>query len=199
MALAAGAMLAAEARGQDRRIELTPFVAGFIPTTALGSIRVPGFGTVLTVEGDVTASPAFGARLTVIGPGRLGVEAAGFYGTSDLRITGGPFTTTIDAEQVGGALKGVYRATSENTGTDLMLSAGVSGIHHGGEAFRFASNQFDIGGVLGAGLHITMSPQLTLRFDGEAYLYQWSFGPTFASRTQVDLLMTAGLGLRLRR
>ena len=196
-----GIGLAGPVVAQSSRLEITPFAGGFIPTALLGQIRHPGIGsTPLSVQGEVTTGGAVGGRLTWSGPGRLGIEATGFYAASDVRIALGPIASVFDANVQGGSLKGVYRATNEGSGTDLLLAAGVSGISHKGRAFELTQGQFDIGGVAGAGLHIVMSSQITLRFDGELYVYSWSAGvPGFSSKLQTDVLMTAGLGLKLGR
>ena len=183
-----------------RRIEFTPFVGGLIPTSRLGAIRIPGLGgSPIQVTGEMLTGAAFGGRATIYGTGRLGVEGTYFMARNKMRVAVGPFNQSFDANVQGGSVKAVFEATSGGTGTDLVLTAGVSGIKHGGTAFQFASDQFDVGGVVGGGLHIVMSPMVTLRFDGDFYVYRWSAGAAFASRTQSDLMMTAGLGLRLGR
>ena len=183
-----------------RRIEFTPFVGGLIPTSRLGAIRIPGLGgSPIQVTGEMLTGAGFGGRATVYGTGRLGVEGTYFTARNKMRVAVGPFNQSFAATVQGGSVKAVFEATSAGTGTDLVLTAGVSGIHHGGTAFQFASDQFDVGGVLGAGLHLVMSPMVTLRFDGDFYVYRWSAGAAFASRTQSDVMMTAGLGLRLGR
>ncbi|MDX2059754.1 MAG: hypothetical protein SFV24_18225 [Gemmatimonadales bacterium] len=185
---------------QGRTIELTPFVGGFIPTQALGRIPILGAGSqVVNILGEATTTGALGGRITVSGRGRFGIEGTYFYSGSDMRVTVGPIATVLDGEVQGGSLKGVYRATNGLTGTDLLVGAGLSAVHHSGRAYTYASGQFDVGGVLGAGLHIVMSPMVTLRFDGEAYLYNWSATPLLGSRMQTDVLMTVGLGLKLGR
>lgn len=195
------AILASPSAAQKRRrIEFTPFAGGLIPTTRLGSIRVPGLGsTPISVTGEMLTGGGFGGRATVYGTGRLGVEGTYFMAGNDMRIAVGPFNRTFDATVQGGSLKAVFEATNAGTGTDLVLSGGISGIQHSGSAFQFASDQFDVGGVVGAGLHLVMSPMVTLRFDGDLYVYRWSAGPGFGAKTQSDFMMTAGLGLRLGR
>src|SRR5512134_140695 len=112
-----GAGLAAPAAAQSSRLEITPFVGGYIPTTLLGQIRLPGIGsTPITVQGESTTGGAFGGRVTYAGAGRLGVEATYFYAASDVRVALGPLASVFDAEVQGGSLKGVYRATSEGSG-----------------------------------------------------------------------------------
>ena len=183
-----------------RRIEFTPFVGGLIPTSQLGAIKVPGLGSLpIQVTAEMLTAGAFGGRVTMYGPGRLGVEGTYFMAGNDMRIAVGPFNRTFDANVHGGSIKAVFEATTGGTGTDLVLTGGLSGIKHGGTAFQLASDQFDIGGVFGGGLHVVMSPMVTLRFDGDLYVYKWSAGPGFGSRTQSDVMMTVGLGLKLGR
>jgi len=184
----------------QRRLELTPFLAGHVPTSPLGSIRLQLIGSQpTTVEAEMKTAGGFGGRVGFWPSDRWGIEGTYFYAASDLRVTAGPFTTTIDAELQGGSVKAFLKATRGQTGTDLLVSAGVSGIQHGGDAFRLASEQFDIGGVIGSSLQVVMSPQVTFRIDGELYLYRWAAGPQFSATTQSDLMMTVGLGLRLAR
>lgn len=200
MTLGLTAALTTHAAAQGRTITVTPFVGGFIPTQALGRIPILSAGSqVVNILGEGTTTGAFGGRVMVSGRGRFGVEGTYFFSSSDLRVTVGPIATVLDGEVQGGSLKGVYRATNGLTGTDLVVAAGLSGVNHRGRAYTYASDQFDIGGVLGAGLHIVMSEMVTLRFDGEAYLYSWSATKALGSRMQTDVLMTVGLGLKLGR
>lgn len=186
---------------QGRSLEIVPFVGGFVPTTTLGSIRIPGLGgTPATITGEMKPAAAFGGRLAVTGgESRLGAEVTYFYSASDMRIALGPFSQSFDAQVQGGSAKLTYRATSEGSGTDILLGAGVGGIHHSGDAFQFASGQFDVGGVVGAGLRVLITPQVALRFDGEALFYSWSAGSTLGSKSQADLLMTIGLAIGMGR
>jgi len=200
-AIAAGwAFTVSTAAVAQQKLELTPFLAGFVPLSTLGSVRVPlSGGQPNVVDGQMKTSGAFGGRLSVWVGERWGLEGSYFLSTSDLRITSGVFSRSVDAEMHGGSVKAFFQATNEPTGTDLLVSGGVSGILHRGPAFSLANEQLDLGGVLGGGLHVVMSPLVTFRIDGEIYLYRYAFAPGFASVTQTDLLMTVGLGLKLAR
>lgn len=193
-------LLAADAASAQTKVSVTPFVGGLIPTKPMGQLRIGGLTPQpFTFRGEMKTAGAAGGRLDVwLGP-RWGVEGSYFYAWSDFNITAGPFTATVDANVQGGAAKAFYQATSAGTGTEIVLSAGLAGVQHGGRAFSLASQQFDVGTALGAGLRVEMSPRVTFRLDGDALLYRWSAGPGFASTTQVDLLMTVGLALRFDR
>jgi hypothetical protein len=196
LAATAAAAAAGPAEGQ-RRLTVTPFAGGLIPTTELGQLRIGGLTPQPFVfRGQMRTSGALGGRMGLWLTPRWGVEGSYFYSKSDFSITNGPFTASIDAEVQGGTFKAFYQATSEGTGTDLVLSAGLVGMHHGGRAFQLASEQFDVGGAVGGGLYVQMSPQVTLRIDGDLLIYRWSAGPAFPARTQTDVLMTAGLAFR---
>jgi len=186
----------------QRRIEVTPFIGGYVPTTSLGRMRV---GHVLSqpvqVTGEMQTTGAFGGKLDVWTGRRWGFEGAYFYAPSNLRIATGPVGGTVKANVQGGIIKAFFQATNENSGTDLFLSAGGMTIQHGGQAFDQAANQLDFGGDLGGGLHVVMSSQVTFRIDFDFMVYPWSFGVSDLNftKTQTDLLVTVGLALKLTR
>jgi len=185
---------------QHGGLSITPFVGGLIPTSALGQLRIAGVtSTPQVFEGEMKTAGAFGARVGYWLGRRWGVEGTYFYSSSDFRITAGPFPRSVDAKVQGGTLKGFYQATAEGTGTDLLVTAGVLGVSHGGRAFQLARDQFDLGGTVGAGLHVVMTQQLTLKLDGDLLVYPWSAGPGFANALQTDLLVTVGVGFSFNR
>ncbi|MEZ4586954.1 MAG: outer membrane beta-barrel protein [Gemmatimonadales bacterium] len=185
---------------QHGGLSITPFVGGLVPTSSLGQLRVGGLTATPTVfEGEMKTAGALGARVGYRFGSRWGLEGSYFYSTSDFRSTGLPFSATVDASVQGGTLEAFYQLTTEGTGTDLLITAGVAGVSHGGPAFQLARDQFDVGGTIGAGLHIVMTQQLTLRFDGDLLVYPWSAGPGFPNALQTDLLMTIGVGFSFNR
>jgi len=199
LALLAGGATALRAQ-QHHGLSITPFVGGLVPVSSLGRLTIGGLTpNPFTFEGEMKVAGAFGARVGYWVGDRWGIEGSYFYSSSDFRITAGPFTSSVDAEVQGGTLKAFFQATSEGTGTDLLLTGGLAAVNHGGQAFRLASDQFDVGGTVGAGLHIVMTQQLTLRFDGDVLIYRWSAGPSFASTLQTDLLLAIGLGFSFNR
>lgn len=186
----------------QRRIELTPFVAGYVPTTNLGRMRV---GHILTapvqITGEMETNGALGGRLGVWTGDRWGLEGTFFYAASDLRVATGPVSGTVDASVQGGFLQAFFRATNQGSGTDLFLRAGASAVKHAGQAFDLAFKQLDFGGAVGGGLHVVMSPQVTFRIDADLLVYPWSFGATDLNQTrmQSDFLASLGLAFRLGR
>lgn len=194
------AVTPAAATAQDQRLVITPFAGGIVPTTILGDLRIAGLTPQPFVfQGEIKAAGVLGARLDLWAGPRWGVTGAYFNAPTEFRVTSGPFFATVPAKVQGGSFKGFFRATGGDTGTDLVVSAGVSGVHHGGRAFALASEQFDVGGAVGGGLHVRMTDIATFRIDGDLLIYRWSAGPSFTPRTQTDVVMTAGLGLRLSR
>jgi hypothetical protein len=193
--------VASSATAQRSRIVFTPFVGGYVPFTELGSVTVTLGGVDVTAAAKMKSAPAFGARLGYYPRGRFGIEGSFFTASSKSRITVGPLGRDDDASVQGGSVKGAYRLTDGRTDTDVFLSAGLSGTQHGGDLFDAtgSQDQFDIGGVVGMGLHVLLSPQVTFRLEGDLNLYKWSQYRVLSSKTQADLLLTAGLGLRLGR
>ena len=188
------------ARAQAVHVEVTPFIGGFVPTAALGSLRVNlGLGAPINVKTELTSAVAFGGRIDVMSRGRFGLQGVYFHSNGGVRTTVAPVPKTFDAVVQGGALKVNYQATSAQTGTDLVLSAGVAGVSHSGAAFALTGNQFDAGAALGAGLHVVINPSVTLRFDTDLFVHKIQVLPIFPSVTMGDLVVTAGLGLKLGR
>lgn len=184
--------LAASAHAQAR-MELTPLVGAFLPTSNLASIPISGS---VTARGKLKAAPAFGARFSIVGQSGLGVEATYFYAASKLELSTGPLSQSIDGHVEGGNLKLVFQPRQTGS-VGFALSGGVAGLKHAGDVFDVLSDQFDIGGVLGAGLRIPLSPGMMMRIDGEGFLYSWSAGEPFSSASQTTLLLSAGLAIRL--
>lgn len=192
-------LLVDQAQAQRWRASLTPFVGAYVPTKDLGRITVNISGANTSVDATMRAGPVFGAKLNLTNRGRLGIEANYFYANSKTRITLGILGREEDGNVQGGSLRATYRVTDRRTDTDLYLSAGVGGQKHSGTLLRLTQDAFDIGGVFGAGLHLTLSPQVVLRIDGDANIYSWSPARSLASAGQLDFLLIAGLALRLGR
>ncbi|MEO8449673.1 MAG: hypothetical protein ABI647_07790 [Gemmatimonadota bacterium] len=185
--------------GAQQRFEITSYAGGYIPTTKLGIIQLRLAGTPTSLEAEAATAAGLGARLGFWGNGRLAVEASYFYSKPKLRSTTGFLTQTVEGTVQSGSLVAMYRVTGGQTGTDLVIKGGIVGINHGGPGFQLASGQFDLGGTVGAGLRMDLSRTATFRIDGETFLYSWSPGPAFNDRFQTDVVMSAGLALRLGR
>ncbi|MHB1329308.1 MAG: hypothetical protein ACYC2K_14015 [Gemmatimonadales bacterium] len=184
--------LTASAHAQAR-MEFTPFIGAFVPTSDLASFPISGS---VTARGKLTTAPAFGARFSVVGQSGIGVEAAYFYSSSKLELSTGPLSQSIEGHVEGGSLKLVFQP--RQTGSiGFALSGGAVGVKHAGTVFDVLSDQFDIGGVLGAGLRIPLTPGMMMRIDGEGFLYSWTAGDPFDSASQTTLMLSAGLAIRL--
>src|SRR5262245_374310 len=101
-AIKVGSVLPVAVEAQTK-LEVTPFVAGFIPISPLGSIRVPLINNQPTVvDGEMKTSGAFGGRISMWAAEQWGLEGTFFFASSDLRITSGVFSRTFDAQMKGG-------------------------------------------------------------------------------------------------
>lgn len=189
------------ARAQAVHVLVTPFIGGLVPTAALGTVRLVLTGSSPTnVKTEMKSAVALGGRIDVYGRGRLGVQAMYFRSSTGVRTIVAAIPATRDAVFQGGSIKLNYQATSAQTGTDLVLSAGVAGLSHSGPAFSINGNRFNVGGDVGAGLHVVMSPAVTLRFDADLFVHRFSSAPAvFPATTQADMLVTAGLAFKLGR
>jgi hypothetical protein len=188
------------ALGQRTRVYLAPFGGGFVPTTELGSLQVlDSGGNPVTLDSEMQTSAGGGARLSIWPKEALGIEGSLFFTKSSVRVTDGTRAALFDGRLVLGSVKALWQVSNGTSGTDLVLSGGLAGANHGGQAFRLVGAATDLGGVAGAALYILVGPQIKLRLDGELFAYSYSAGPSLGSRTQLDLSVTAGLNILLSR
>ena len=189
------------AQAQRWRASLTPFAGAFIPTKNLSQVTITAGGVDVSAAGKMKAGATFGAKINLSSRGRLGIEAGYFYASSKVGLTilNGVLGTERDGSVQGGLLRATFRATDGQTDTDVYFAAGLSGQKLSSDAFRLGQEKFNIGGSVGAGLRLAVSPQVAIRFDGDANLYSWRFRTGLPSTSQLDLLLTAGLELRLSR
>ena len=201
LAVAITVLSAAPARAQHWVLTLTPFAGAYVPTKPLGDVAIPAVpNTNFLVESK--SGGAFGAKLGLSSRGRRwGLEGTYFLASSKTRTSVGLLSHEDKGEVQGGSLKAVFRVTDGKTDTDFFVSAGVSGQSHSGDVIvlKTSQNKFDVGGVVGLGLHLTLSPQVTFRLDTDASFYSWSYAKGLPSTRQVDFLIAAGLGLKLGR
>jgi hypothetical protein len=192
--------VASRGSAQRTRVYLTPFGGAYLPSRQVGQIQLLDTdGNRVTLDSDMQAAAGGGARASVWPREHFGVEASLFYTKSSLRVTDGNVSALFDAEVELASLKAEWQTTNGLSGTDFVLSAGLAGVHHGGQAFRVVGPSTDLGGVAGAALLVTMGAQVRLRLDGEAFAYRYSAGPGLGSRTQLDLAITAGFNVLLSR
>ena len=188
------------ATAQIKRVEVTPLAGGYIPTKTLGPVQLDFSGQTFTAdESEMKTAGVFGGRIAMWPGESWAVEGSFLWSGSDMRATVGQFVVTRDAEVRAGSLKLVYRPSPGTTGTDVVVNAGIGGIQHRGAAFRLTTGQLDVAGAFGAGLRVEMTEQVTLRIDGEGFIYSWSAGSGSPGNTQLDIMLSAGLALRLRR
>jgi hypothetical protein len=194
------AAVASSGSAQRTRVYLTAFGGGYLPTHHLGTVQLLDTdGNRVTLDSEMQGSAGGGARASVWPGEHFGVEASLFYTKSSLRVTDGSVSALFDAQVELGSLTAEWQATNGLSGNDLVLSAGIAGAHHGGQAFQVVGASTSLGGVAGAALLITMGSQIKLRLDGEAFGYRYSAGPGLGSRTQVDIAITAGFSILLSR
>ena len=189
------------AHGQRWRASLTPFAGAFVPTKNLSQVTVTASGIDVSAAGKMKAGAAFGAKINLSSRGRWGVEAGYFYAPTKVRLTilGAALGTERDGSVHGGLLRTTVRGTDGTTAIDTYFAAGLSGQKLSSDAFRLGQEKFTVGGSVGAGVRLPVSPQVAIRFDADANLYSWRFRTGLPSTSQLDFLLAAGLELRLGR
>jgi hypothetical protein len=193
-------------------VELNPFAGVFIPLLELGRFQgstggvTPATGT---IEAGQETSTVLGGRLAIWASGVLGFEAAFAYAKSAVETT--RMVEPVSPSSGGGdTLDGFVWASSARVASrfgrrnlvSFHLLGGLALVGRGG-ADR--EERADLGGVVGVGAQLGRS-RLRLRLDVEDYLYTTStlvtdevFGTLdLDSKLQSDLMVTAGLSLRLR-
>ena len=199
-ALALVVLAPASAAGQGSRVYLTPYGGAFIPATSLGKFLVyDRSDNPIVLDANLETSAGFGGRLGYWPRERFGIEGSFFYTKGNLKVTDGQSSALFDSELKIGSVKALLQVSPGTTGTDFVVSAGVAGVYHGGPAYGVSGATTKVGGTVGSGLHIDISPLLLLRLDGEALVYDWRARSDLPSAMQLDLLFTAGLAIRLSR
>jgi hypothetical protein len=193
-------LAAPPAAGQGPRVYLSPYGGAFIPARSLGKVLVLDLSdNPIVLDGKLETSAGFGGRLAYWPGYRFGVEGSFFYTKGSLKVTDGHSSALFDSELQIGSVKGLMQLSQGTTGSDFIVSAGLAGVHHGGPAYYVSGATTKLGGTVGTGLHIDIGPQVGLRLDGEALVYDWRARGDLPSAMQVDLMITAGIAIRLSR
>ncbi len=191
------------ADAQTAALELEPFAGVYLPASDLVDEEGAGGGVVRVAQRN---GLIYGARATLWMGGGVGLEGAVGVSGSDAEVTGlGTETSTAST---------VWTASGR-----LMLTVGLSGApawFHGGlglalvgrsgEAFDPLEGSRDLGGVIDIGARFAASRWLAFRVDLEDYVYSSELARAdgagnrseFAGRLQHDVVISAGLAIRLR-
>ena len=206
------------------QVEVEPYVGLYRPTSILAS--GDGFaadaGDTVKHQGSV----ALGMRVTISRLGRrLGFEGTFGYAPSALwsnLLYDGPGVPTYAAHVITLSAKASLRVTPPDVRTGLRVSAGVSLVGHGGDAYPttdYTGPRTFLGGIAGLGGSVRLGRWLGLRIDGEDFVYSAHLGkctrtgpgsgsvcdvysenanrgPT-GSRLQNDLVLSLGFSLNL--
>ncbi|MDX1567728.1 MAG: outer membrane beta-barrel protein [Longimicrobiales bacterium] len=207
--LGVGGATPLDAQTSDGRFEVTPRVGVHIPLA--DRIRSTGTGgggstSELVIEQEV--GPVIGAGLTAWLTESWGVEGSLGYSVSNLRVTVDgappPGDGEADAALWSGTVGAVFRRTLGNR-TSLRLMGGLMILDHadrgGSTTWEGTRGTTDLGGFLGAGVHIGLSDRTAFGIDARDYVFPAQFeGIGIGStdrRLQNDLVLTAGLTFEL--
>jgi hypothetical protein len=161
---------------------VVPYVGLYRPTTILASASGAPLGgggaRVDTVkqQGSVT----LGMRVTLWGPGRLGIEGTVGSAPSSLWSSypyrGGP---VYSADVLTVSAKALLRLTPPAARAALRVGAGVGLVGHGGDAYPqwYTGPRTFLSGIASIGGVITVAPWVGLRFDAEDFVYAAHLGP----------------------
>ncbi len=195
---------------QTTSFEFVPHGGVFVPTGELGTAEIEA----ATYEIRQNPSAVFGSRLVAWWSPVVGWEGNFAYALSDgeLKTSAGEDFCAIRgakcrADVWFASSKLVFRyVPRQYTGWYVFAGAGVAVVGHVGDLWEQADATTDLGGVLGIGGVIDISPTFAVRIDAEDYLYKYApklrLDPelgtfTGSSRLQHDLVFSAGLIIRL--
>ena len=184
------------------QLEVAPYVGLYWPTGALASEG----GVRLQEQTSLTK----GARVSLWGPGRLGIEGAVGYAPSGIwsSLTG----LTYPAHVVTGSVKARLRVTPPAARAALQVAGGVGVVGHQGYAYPpWYTGPFSfVGGIVNASAVIKLVRWVGVRFDAEDFVHAAHLGPCTrsiggvcqvynnsvpptSSRLQNDLVLSVGV------
>lgn len=147
------------------------------------------------VSGSVERRNSFagGARLSLWGPGVLGLELVAGYTPASVDVAGGTLNGRRRLQIFTGGLKLLVGLSPRLSPVGLHVSAGPALIRRGHDVSNESESRTRLGGVIGAGLRFPFSRGLALRLEAENYIYR----PAFEGNddTVNDLILSAGLSL----
>ncbi len=187
-------LLPGRAAAQHETFEFAPYVGAYVPTGVLTHATITPVGDP-TFEVDIEQDAAlmFGGRLVAWWSRVLGWEGAFSYALSDVRVTDPDGTDacatfselSCTADVWGATSKLLARwAPSESGHWYLFGGLGLAVVGHGGDFWTIGDATTDLGGVVGAGAVLDLSPRFALRLDIEDWIY--SFDPKVKDDEEID-------------
>lgn len=204
--LAGAGVTPTTARAQAK-FELTPFVGSYYP---LAKVCTNCDSSGSNLNGRQVNAAAIGGRLTYWLSRTVGIEGSFGYTPSriEVRIDSAGFGAASSAK--GHVLLASGRLLFRPARTNLHFILGGGIVTRGGAAWTTAHTNkgtklTSVGGVLGVGVHASVTPKFALEFSAEGNFY--SFDPKFApnpnssngSKLQSDLLISVGVPITLSR
>ena len=177
------------------KIELTPFAGMYYTLTTMAD-DIFQDGSNWDVR-QLTAG-AFGGRLAFWVSNTMGVEAAGTYSKSGVRISNSAGDSLFfgKASLLSASARLLYRPAR----TNLHAIIGLGVVHRGGDSWQGTDKLTKPAVTAGFGVRAAVSPKFALNLNAEANIY--SFDPDgsqafFKSKTQADVIVTIGIPLTL--
>jgi opacity protein-like surface antigen len=177
------------------KIELTPFAGMYYTLTTMAD-DIFQDGSNWTAR-QLTAG-AFGGRLAYWVSNAMGIEAAGTYSKSGVRIanSGGDSLFFGQGTLISASARLLYRPARTNL--HAIIGAGI--VHRGGDAWQGGEKLTKPAVTLGLGVRAAVSPKFALNLNAEGNVYSFDIdgsGSTFSSKMQADVTVTIGIPLTL--
>jgi hypothetical protein len=149
------------------QLEIAPYVGLYWPTSSLASMG----GAKLQQQMSVIE----GARVTLWGPGRLGIEGTVGYARSDVWTSN---ALTYPARLTTGSVKARLRMSPPAARAALQVAGGVAWVGHCGYAYQwwYTGPWTFVGGIANVSAVIKLVRSLGLRFDAEDFVYAAHLG-----------------------
>lgn len=192
------------------KLELTPFFASYYGVqNVTDDADNDGSG----VQVKQIPAPGVGGRLTFWISPTLGVEAAGTYAWSDVRLFFDDPVQPVGFSLGGSIVLASGRVLYRPPRSNFHVLAGVGLVSRSGDFWKFYEEQITgqpidklstVAGVLGFGARAAVTPKIALNVTAEGYLYglnpESGGNPIWdKTNTQIDVLVSIGIPIALMK
>jgi len=189
------------------KLVFTPYVGAYAPTTDLVRDTYVDQGTTVALNVKHQTAFASGLNASYWMTDRVAIEAGGLYSSSDMKQVS-PEALSKHANIFAGSMKVMMQLLPPESGFNVRFGIGPAFITRGGSAYKSEidgkiTGLTDVGAAASLCTRLALTNTVGLRLRAEDYIYRAKMGfessvlasdsRQFASRTQHDVVLSAGL------